>query len=1001
MFMEEDSPDLTYRSVPNLIEETEPTVMVNNAFGSPLFEHQQSHLLNQLSESPSERRKRRPDLFGSPVIRSPLASSPIIGSSIMEDNVVENNVVENNIVENNIVESPDDRNTKEIVEGQPSSLYKKRFDISDDEDDLTEYLSSDYRKGGINIFDEDGDENRDGLKETSASVENEQAEQESQAIQNKIENDTYPIEKETNNTNTHPTDEETDEINMYLTKETKETNTRHTETETYEMNTHSIEDEIYSMESHLIEEITYNTDIRLTEKETHDVDTRLIEDEETHNVDTHPIEKEEETHNADTYPIEEETYNMDTRHTEEETYNMDTRHTEEETHNVDTRNTENEIYEMDTQPIEQDMVSEYHSSFNDDTTAESMIITQTIDYIMDESPLHPPSSPPVSPLLESLSLDPALPEPQSHTSRTENEHERFMNRFEMEDYNRNNTEENDEYRSSGGDESMQITQEVYNTNYLGGESSQPGQAFELERQESSSDMSLVDQSEDLDIRLNVKDKDYLAQAQPPKLHELVVNVPSIAESNIPLSDFLSYVGISFPEDTSFKPLRRRSTYDIDYENTATISEQAVAAASTLPQIESFQSTCKQLNGLTQDCRQIVQHLRDSINKSNPSLFHEYSEGEVPFRSEIELGLSSYKSYARLKALCDCYGRWVTMFEGLEATLKSNYEKLSEDEQSITKLENRLKNRLKDIKEYQLELQIAVDEAHIKEKKYNSVDYQQLIKLEQEIDQQYRSIQAFTDKAKQLERDDAALSEKIASLDERKIELEEIIVNAEDIIAKNKIVTLTELEDASQNFAKCSKLYNWNFKKIEEELVRIHLSQDITLVIDKEKLRNKVEDGVVIHTKDNIEEELGQLAPLLHGLDMVKKNKWDINEITQDISIYWNRVRMIQHELRNIQRRFWVEINSLDNKETDNAGFSCKICVFSYERRLKFTISIDVTQTDILKYPEINLSSIHVNMYHGELSYKQLESMVLNSISETGFETLALTIENMIAQIPIP
>ncbi|KAI7899599.1 uncharacterized protein BX663DRAFT_184981 [Cokeromyces recurvatus] len=41
MFMEGDSPDLSNRSVPNLIEETEPTIMMNNAFGSPFFEHQQ------------------------------------------------------------------------------------------------------------------------------------------------------------------------------------------------------------------------------------------------------------------------------------------------------------------------------------------------------------------------------------------------------------------------------------------------------------------------------------------------------------------------------------------------------------------------------------------------------------------------------------------------------------------------------------------------------------------------------------------------------------------------------------------------------------------------------------------------------------------------------------------------------------------------------------------------------------------------------------------------
>ncbi|KAI7899600.1 Spc7 kinetochore protein-domain-containing protein [Cokeromyces recurvatus] len=622
----------------------------------------------------------------------------------------------------------------------------------------------------------------------------------------------------------------------------------------------------------------------------------------------------------------------------------------------------------------------------EEESTDSMLITQTID----ETSLLS-MSPPVSPLL---------------VETNKYDQNQRMNSLNIEDRIRNDiedTKELEESKSIGGEDSMQITQEMSNQNMI----------FQHEQvlQDENEDLQSVYLSPIPETHINTepdqtifssgKDED-IVQEELSKIHESAIEtlMNEVNENNIPLSDFLSYVGISFPEEVPIKSLRRRSGYDINYEP-ATILEQTIAAASILPQVEVFQLACKQLTTLIENCKQKIQDLREDINKRNLKLFHEYAEGEIPFRSEIELGLSSYKAYARLQALCDSYHRWVTILEELRSTLKTNQEKLLENEQLITKAEEHIKEKLQDTEAYKIELQKIVDEAHSKEREYNLTDHQQLEKLENEIDQQKHSIQAFTEKAEKLEKDDIELSEKIVSLEKNKTELQEIIEKAEDIIAKNKVITLKELADASQAFNRCSKLYSWKFEKIKEDFVKVCINQDISIIIDDKKLKNKVDNAILIHTRDDLEEDFGPLVKLLHGLKTIIKDKWDINEITQDISIYWNRIKMIQYELRIIQRRFWVEIHSLDNNQLEGAGFSCKICVFNNEKQVKFTISFNIEPNDILYYPDINLSSFDLYLHHGEISYEQLRTLVVEGISETGFETLADTIENVLTQIPIP
>ena len=81
-------------------------------------------------------------------------------------------------------------------------------------------------------------------------------------------------------------------------------------------------------------------------------------------------------------------------------------------------------------------------------------------------------------------------------------------------------------------------------------------------------------------------------------------------------------------------------------------------------------------------------------------------------------------------------------------------------------------------------------------------------------------------------------------------------------------------------------------------------------------------------------------------------------------MYWNRVSMIQHELKDLQKRFWVKIEALESDSPEEAGFSFDVCLTSFVGKAKFTISLDITPNNVLNYPALNLDHMRVNLHYG-------------------------------------
>ncbi|KAF1799985.1 Spc7 kinetochore protein-domain-containing protein [Mucor lusitanicus] len=434
-----------------------------------------------------------------------------------------------------------------------------------------------------------------------------------------------------------------------------------------------------------------------------------------------------------------------------------------------------------------------------------------------------------------------------------------------------------------------------------------------------------------------------------------------------LSDFLSIAGIRFSPEIPAKALRRRSTYIADY-GVASVAEQGAAALSTLPQLELYETSCQKLNQFIRECKDRIYQIDQDVSSANPQIFQEYNEGSVEARKAMGAKLSAMKKYAWKRAASEFYTIWSNTLIEFTEILQANHSKLQQDSEKAAQFERDVSNKMLDISAYHDSLTQLYNEAVDKEQAYDQIDHKALSRLEKEIAQQKASIEGFRRHYKELEDLESQLMEKTTSLEKRKQELMDAIKLADKLKANNRYVTERDLAYAADKFQRSSKINRFRLPKAPDDTLELSINSDVDIVVDKVKLNSKSEDAVLIRLLESRNQELGPLSELVHGLQMIAKDNWDMDEIIQDISIYWNRVRLIQHELDAVQRRFWVEIKSLEFvNNPEDAGFSCQICVSSYMGRTKFTVSFEVKSKDVVNYPQIDLSTFEVNLHYGSIS----------------------------------
>ncbi|KUI58145.1 Kinetochore protein spc7 [Cytospora mali] len=173
--------------------------------------------------------------------------------------------------------------------------------------------------------------------------------------------------------------------------------------------------------------------------------------------------------------------------------------------------------------------------------------------------------------------------------------------------------------------------------------------------------------------LNVTPSMSLAELQPP----------DDDEDRMHLQDFLNLTSIRFMELTTTKrrhtivPSARKDSLSSSKKDIS-LEKCVTAGACTVPMLELYQHSCRELKKYISEGRRIVREIETETFLENPPLFREYISASPEFKLLMDNQFKNVKTHARLQSKAMWYEWRMKLQEGLREGLFKTAEGMSAD-----------------------------------------------------------------------------------------------------------------------------------------------------------------------------------------------------------------------------------------------------------------------------------------------------------------------------------
>lgn len=166
--------------------------------------------------------------------------------------------------------------------------------------------------------------------------------------------------------------------------------------------------------------------------------------------------------------------------------------------------------------------------------------------------------------------------------------------------------------------------------------------------------------------------------------------PNDGDDRIHLQDFLNMTSIRFMELTTTKrrhtimPSARKDSLSGGGKEDISLERCVVAGACTVPMLELFQHSCRELKKYISEGRRIVREIETETFEENPPLFREYISASSEFKALMDNQFKNVKTHARFLSKAMWYEWRMKLQEGLKDGLVRTAEGMTADEKLLDK-----------------------------------------------------------------------------------------------------------------------------------------------------------------------------------------------------------------------------------------------------------------------------------------------------------------------------
>ncbi|OIW24095.1 Spc7-domain-containing protein [Coniochaeta ligniaria NRRL 30616] len=308
------------------------------------------------------------------------------------------------------------------------------------------------------------------------------------------------------------------------------------------------------------------------------------------------------------------------------------------------------------------------------------------------------------------------------------------------------------------------------------------------------------------------------------------------EDRIHLQDFLNMTSIRFMELTTTKrrhtvaPAPQRESGAAE-DGDVSLEKCVVAGACTVPMLELFQHSCRELKKYISEGRRIVREIETETFVENPPLFREYISASPEFKLIMDNQFKNVKTHARLLSKAMWYEWRMKLQDGLKEGLIKIAEGMTNDDELLREQEELLASVVPDLVKRFEALQQENEELEAVARELADCDPAELeaaradlAAVDEEIEEKSKKLAAMRQELEESERS-------VKDMSSRKQQCLDDIKAADQVREECRGWSSSEIANLKGKVELLEKQHGWAITGIVDSTVSLTYRREIELVLD--------------------------------------------------------------------------------------------------------------------------------------------------------------------------
>lgn len=395
--------------------------------------------------------------------------------------------------------------------------------------------------------------------------------------------------------------------------------------------------------------------------------------------------------------------------------------------------------------------------------------------------------------------------------------------------------------------------------------------------------------------------------------------PSDGEDRLHLQDFLNMTSIRFMELTTTKrrhtvmPSARKDSLSTEGKEDISLEKCVVAGACTVPMLELYQHSCRELKKYISEGRRIVREIETETFEENPPLFREYISASPEFKTLMDNQFKNVKTHARLLSKAMWYEWRMKLQEGLKEGLIKTAEGMTADERLLDKQQKLLSSILPTMTKQFDTLSRECENLEAVASELEDCDPQELesarsdlLTVEEDIEAKTREIAQLRDQLQDTEQG-------IGQLAEQKQSCNADIRGAEKIREECRGWSSTEISALKAKVDALEKQHGWAITGVQGTSVSVAYRREIELVFDMSSFKpgqqnSRIDLWYVAATRDHnplpsTPEREFCLQCIRDHVRGMPQSQTKVSRMLKVVSAAWDRANALANQVYQLNLTF--------------------------------------------------------------------------------------------------